>query len=334
MEWLYIARIVSTFAVIVLHISAYTVTQAELGTFSWWAGNLYDSSVRWCVPVFIMISGALLLSPGRIENLSDFYKKRIGKILVPLLFWSFFFISWSLFKAKLNGEGEGDILKSVMNGRPYYHMWFLYMIIGIYMFTPMIRVLVANMSEERLLFFVFLMFVFCSLSDMYNFLIGNSDFLFVGEFIYYVPYYICGHLIAKNHTSKHLSFYIFLFLISLSLTCIGYYLLSSFSGKEIGLYFYSYLSFNVIAMSISVMWILKFTRLRKSHSNKLRFLSDVSLGIYLIHPVFIEVFYYLAARRWIDYSIVSIPLMSMIVFACCMVSVFFIKKVPYLRRIV
>ncbi|AIR67934.1 acyltransferase [Dickeya fangzhongdai] len=334
MEWLYIARIVSTFAVIVLHISAYTVTQAELGTFSWWAGNLYDSSVRWCVPVFIMISGALLLSTEKIDSLSVFYKKRIGKILVPLLFWSFFFISWSVFKTKINGEGEGDILKSIMNGRPYYHMWFLYMIIGLYMFTPLIRILVSNASEERLLFFVFLMFVFCSLSDMYNFFIGNSDFLFVGEFIYYVPYYICGHLIAKTHTTKPLSFYIFLFLISLSLTCACYYLLSSFSGKETGLYFYSYLSFNVIVMSVSFMRVLKFIHLNKSHNNKLKFLSDVSLGIYLIHPVFIEAFYYLAARRWIDYSIFSIPLMSMIVFACCVVSVFFIKKIPYLRRIV
>ncbi|WP_263062804.1 acyltransferase [Dickeya dadantii] len=334
MEWLYIARIVSTFAVIVLHISAYTVALADLGTFSWWAGNLYDSLVRWCVPVFIMISGALLLSPGKVESLSVFYKKRIGKILVPLLFWSFFFILWSLGKAKFNGGGEGDILKNIMNGRPYYHMWFLYMIIGLYIFNPLIKVLVANASEERLLFFVFMMFVFCSLSDMYNFFAGNDDFLFLGEFIYYVPYYILGHLIARKHTAKPLSLHIVLFLISLALTSFGFYFLSSISGKEAGLYFYNYLSFNVILMSVSFMWILKFFHLSKSHSNKLKFLSDISLGVYLIHPVFIEVFYYLAARRWVDYSLIAIPLMSVIVFICCIVSVFFIRKVPYLRRVV
>ncbi|MGM3193529.1 acyltransferase [Dickeya dadantii subsp. dieffenbachiae] len=297
MEWLYIARIVSTFAVIVLHISAYTVALADLGTFSWWVGNLYDSLVRWCVPVFIMISGALLLSPGKVESLSVFYKKRIGKILVPLLFWSFFFILWSLGKAKFNGGGEGDILKNIMNGRPYYHMWFLYMIIGLYIFNPLIKVLVANTSEERLLFFVFLMFVFCSLSDMYDFFAGNDDFLFLGEFIYYVPYYILGHLIARKNTAKPLSLHIVLFLISLALTSFGLYFLSSISGKEAGLYFYNYLSFNVILMSVSFMWILKFSHLSKSHSNKLKFLSDISLGVYLIHPVFIEIFYYLAARR-------------------------------------
>ncbi|MCL6407720.1 acyltransferase [Dickeya dadantii] len=334
MEWLYIARIVSTFAVIVLHLSAYTVALADLGTFPWWVGNLYDSLVRWCVPVFIMISGALLLSPEKVDSLSGFYKKRIGKILVPLLFWSFFFILWSIGKAKFNGGGEGDILKNIMNGRPYYHMWFLYMIIGLYVFTPLVKTLVTNTSEERLLFFIFLMFVCCSLSDMYNFFTGNDDFLFIGEFIYYIPYYILGHLIARKRTTKSLSLYIVLFLISFTLTSVGCYLLSSFSGKEAGLYFYNYLSFNVILMSVSFMWILKFSHLNKSHNKKLKFLSDISLGVYLIHPVFIEVFYYLAARRWVDYSIISIPLLSIIVFLCCIVSVFLIKKVPYLRRVV
>lgn len=334
MEWLYIARILSTFAVIVLHISAYTVTQAELGSFSWWVGNLYDSSVRWCVPVFIMISGALLLSPERKDSLSVFYKKRMSKILVPLLFWSLLFILWGVFKTKFNGEGEGNVLKNIIAGRPYYHLWFLYMIIGLYVFTPLIKILVANTNKSQLLFFALLMFAFCSLSDMHRFSIGSRDFFFINESIYYLPYFICGHLIAKTRTTRTISFYIFIFIISLFATCAECYFLSSFSGKESGIYFYSYLSVNVIVMSISFMQILKFTHLNASHHDKLKFLSDVSLGVYLIHPVFVESLYYLAARRWLDYSIITIPLMSIIVFACCVVSVFFIKKIPYLRRVV
>ncbi|MEI7188944.1 acyltransferase [Dickeya dianthicola] len=334
MEWLYIARIFSTFAVIVLHVSAYTVALAELGTFPWWAGNLYDSLVRWCVPVFIMISGALLLSPEKVDSLSDFYKKRMMKIVIPLLFWSLLFIFIGVVKSRFNGEGVGNILKNIINGRPYYHMWFLYMIIGLYVFTPLIRILIVNAREETLLFFVFLMFVFCSLNDMYNFLIGNRDFLFISEFVYYIPYYICGHLIARKSTTKPLSFYVFLFLVSLILTCTCCYLLSSIAGKGVGLYFYNYLSFNVILMSISFMWILKFFHLKQSHDNKLKFFSDISLGIYLIHPVFIEFFYYLAAKRWIYYSAISIPLMSIMVFSCCVIAVFFIKRIPYLRKVV
>ncbi|NKI76207.1 acyltransferase family protein, partial [Dickeya sp. CFBP 2040] len=189
-------------------------------------------------------------------------------------------------------------------------------------------------SEDKLLFFIFLMFVFCSLTDMYNFFTGNNNPLFTSEFIYYIPYYVCGHLIAKKNTTKPLSFHILLFFLSFVLTCVCCYLLSSASGKEAGLYFYNYLSFNVIIMSISFMWILKSCHLNNAHNDKLKFLSDISLGVYLIHPVFIEIFYYLAAKRWIDQSIFAIPLMSVIVFFCCMISVLFIKKIPYLRRVV
>ncbi|MBX9448114.1 acyltransferase [Dickeya chrysanthemi] len=334
MEWLYIARIVSTFAVIVLHISAYTVSLAELGSFSWWAGNVYDSLARWCVPVFVMISGALLLAPEKNENLSFFYKKRMSKVFYPLVFWSVFFILWGIGKAKLSGGGENDVLKNIINGRPYYHMWFLYMIIGLYIFTPLIRILVKNASEENLLFFIFLMFAFCSLSDAYNFSIGSNDFLFISEFIYYLPYYISGYLIARKKSTRPSSHFLFLFFISFSFTCISFYLLSIALGKENGLYFYNYLSINVIVMSISFMWIFKNCHINHLYIEKLKSLADFSLGTYLIHPVFVELLYYLASKKWIEQSIFAIPLISAIVFSCCIISVFLIKKVPYLRRVV
>ncbi|UUE11878.1 acyltransferase family protein [Dickeya zeae] len=334
MEWLYIARIVSTFAVIVLHISAYTVSLAELGSLSWWAGNIYDSLTRWCVPVFVMISGALLLSPEKNETLSFFYKKRMSRIFYPLVFWSVFFILWGIIKARVSGSGDIGVLRNIVNGRPYYHLWFLYMIMGLYIFTPLIRVVVINTERKILLFFVFIMFAFCSLIDMYNFSIKSNDFLFFSEFLYYLPYYICGHLIVRSNSSRSLPHYMVIFFTSFVFTCLLCYLLSFLLGKESGLYFYNYLSINVIIMSISFMWILKGCNTSAINPGKLRFLSEISLGIYLIHPVFVELFYYLAAKRWIVQSIIAIPLISAAVFLCCIVSVFFIKKVPYLRRVV
>ena len=63
MNWISNARIVAIFSVVCLHIAAYAVLNAELGTANWWSGNFYDAATRWCVPVFVMVSGALLLEP-------------------------------------------------------------------------------------------------------------------------------------------------------------------------------------------------------------------------------------------------------------------------------
>ncbi|MFZ4557738.1 MAG: acyltransferase family protein, partial [Pseudanabaena sp.] len=68
MIWVDKARIFAVIAVIVLHVSAIVVVGIkDFNDPQWWFGNIYDSMVRWCVPVFVMISGALLLSETKNE---------------------------------------------------------------------------------------------------------------------------------------------------------------------------------------------------------------------------------------------------------------------------
>ncbi len=82
-------RITACFMVVILHISApiFVVSNEK-----WWAGNTYDSLVRSCVPLFLMIAGATLLSKN--EGISVFFKKRFIRIIPPLLFWSVFYLLW------------------------------------------------------------------------------------------------------------------------------------------------------------------------------------------------------------------------------------------------
>ena len=76
MVWLDNARIVAIFAVVLLHAAAGIVNGTVIGSEYWWFGNICDSSVRWCVPVLVMISGALLLDPNKDEDTLTLYKKR------------------------------------------------------------------------------------------------------------------------------------------------------------------------------------------------------------------------------------------------------------------
>ena len=66
MIWVDNARILAVFAVVVLHVAAVVVLGIEdLDNLNWWVANIIDSSVRWCVPTFVMISGLLLLDPNK-----------------------------------------------------------------------------------------------------------------------------------------------------------------------------------------------------------------------------------------------------------------------------
>jgi surface polysaccharide O-acyltransferase-like enzyme len=86
-------RVLATLSVILLHCAGDYLYQFKLGEMDvtrWWICNIYDSSVRWCVPVFVMLSGVLLLRPKKVESIPDFLKKRMMRVFIPFLFLGFY----------------------------------------------------------------------------------------------------------------------------------------------------------------------------------------------------------------------------------------------------
>lgn len=89
----------SAFGVVIIHVSAYIITSEKVNTYPWWIGNFFDSYVRWCVPIFVLISGYLILEPYKDENTYAFLKKRFQRIAIPLVFWSTIYLLYR-FKVK------------------------------------------------------------------------------------------------------------------------------------------------------------------------------------------------------------------------------------------
>jgi len=118
------ARVVACLMVIVVHVAA-----TNFYTFSdkWWATNFWDSLTRGCVPLFLMISGALLLNKD--ESLGVFIRKRFSKIIPPLLFWSLAYLALNNYR-----HVEPLTIMQIFLGPAMYHLWYLYAILGLYLF--------------------------------------------------------------------------------------------------------------------------------------------------------------------------------------------------------
>src|SRR5947209_7774316 len=86
--YLDVLRAFAIVLVVLLHAAHPVTHDATVGSSRWWAANLYEGGGRCCVPLFIMISGALLLDPGKRENLSAFFRKRVTRVIIPFLAWS------------------------------------------------------------------------------------------------------------------------------------------------------------------------------------------------------------------------------------------------------
>lgn len=61
----------------------------------WWIANIIDAGTRWSVPIFLMLSGMLLLDTKYDEPMSLFFKKRFNKVILPFLVWSVIYSFWT-----------------------------------------------------------------------------------------------------------------------------------------------------------------------------------------------------------------------------------------------
>ncbi len=164
-------RVFATFAVIMLHVSAFGFRETYPTT-DWQLFNLFNGLSRWGVPVFVMISGALFLNESKILNVSWLYKKNIKRMICAFCFWSTFYALIVGIFLKHN-TSPVYIIGRIVHGES--HLWFLLMIVGLYMFIPVIKPFVNTKRHcEYFLFFSLLTtFIIPFLFDTINYLIPS-----------------------------------------------------------------------------------------------------------------------------------------------------------------
>ena len=156
--WLDNLRVIATIGVIFIHVSSdYVPMTGTVSMYNFWIGNLFDSASRFSVPIFVMISGALLLPKD--YPIATFLKKRISRLLLPFMFWSLFYIAHSINYEIHQGNKMGvmEIARFVFvqfRDGSSLHLWYIYMIIGLYLFVPIIGKWVRNASEKEILYFL------------------------------------------------------------------------------------------------------------------------------------------------------------------------------------
>ena len=132
----------ATIAVIILHIAAqnFYINPHEP---AWNIFNLIDSGVRWGVPVFVMISGALFLEKD--ISIKDILRKYIFRIAVAYVFWSALYAF--LYKYHNGNASIKDTLREFLLG--HYHMWYLPMIAGLYLVIPLMKPITQDELAEK-----------------------------------------------------------------------------------------------------------------------------------------------------------------------------------------
>lgn len=336
-DWINNLRLVALYAVIVLHCTSLLLMQyGKVSMSDWLVADFLNATVRFAVPVFVMITGALSLH--REYEIGSFLKKRLIRVVVPFLFWSLVYIGYSLYNEEIAFTGDVwvnvKLVLHLLKIGSSYHLWYVYMLIGLYFFIPVIGKFVRHASEKEILYFLIVWFAVMLITQPY--LVRYNPSVDMHYFAGFVGYLVLGHYLAfKDFNIKHLRLWmILLFLFSIALITIGSRWVMV-DHKWPSTMFFEPVSPPVVILAASVFLVFKLSAPKLSPVIiRIRdFAGRFNYGIYLAHAL---VLYFLEDPFGISYKlctpIIAIPLTALICFIVTLPLVWVINKIPFVGK--
>ncbi|RXJ73021.1 hypothetical protein CS022_12045 [Veronia nyctiphanis] len=303
-----VLRCVAAFSVVMVHaLWPYREALGVVPDADWLAAVLFNSLNRWGVPIFIMITGALMLSDTRPFEPTVFFVKRAGKVLVPFVVWSLLYAIFSGVHADgVNVDVIREKLAASANTETYYHLGFFYYFLPLYFVIPFLRPLVQRSDTQSLLALNACWLLLCGLR------INGFDLGILTDLIYYSGYLVLGY------TLKRYAYGLPLWLLAGALSgLLTYYQVVTASLPE-GSYqpgnWLSYQTLNTVLVSAAVFMsaskLVIDDKGRASHA--IQVISRYSLGIYLVHPLFLSFFHQIDPTP--PHAWLVIPILSLVAF--------------------
>jgi surface polysaccharide O-acyltransferase-like enzyme len=354
--WPDILKILAIFGVILLHVAAPFVVPFE-NSRDWWIGNIFDSLSRWCVPLFVMVSGALILPNAENVPLRQFLLVRVGRILVPFLAWSTIYF---LYRLQVKGHALTllDFFRMLLTEPIYYHLWFIYMLIVLYLFAPALSAFLNEAARKHAWYLIALWFFWASLLPIIEEPLAFETYFTPGMNDYSAlrlsGYFLLGYMLKewRARSGLQLSMILLLFLVSGAVTIFGTYQMSLGRG-EFSPFFYKYFSVTVVAMSISLFLLVKSIWHRRKERSEdgpegnpvgspglLQRVGMSVFGIYLVHALVLELLRDGRFGFTIDHTsffgmgislAAGLPIFAVSIFVISLATVLAVRLIPILR---
>ncbi len=369
LAWIDLLRVAACFMVVFSHCCDPFVAQFDADRASFLTGTFLGSLVRPCVPLFVMMTGVLLLPTGM--SAGEFYRRRIGRIAIPLVFWSvalplMFFLyfgvlhpytanpavdvanhTWAATFPKL----WTFIFNFTFDTTP---LWYLYMLVGLYLIMPVLSSWLEHAEKRDIrtflivwgisLFLPYVQLLAPSAGYAGNYgnmgIYGVCDWNVYGMFYYvsgFVGYVVLAYYMKKYPSGRSrlrtFATAVPVFAAGYLITAFGYVFLQSlFPGNYAYLEIIWYFTgINVFMMTVPLFAIAVKSKIRPRAW--LKKLADASFGIYLCHFIFVEIAYDVFDIAALPYA-VRIACMAVTAFAVSFLLVRILSSAKITRRLV
>lgn len=330
--------------VIIIHLSSKYLTETQFLSPIWIQGVAVESFVRFSIILFVMASGVLLLRKKQtVEDLP----RRLKRVLLPYLFW--FIIYFIVKMVKVHGISYMLSISNTLNllitalADPTIlsvQFWFVYMIVGVYLVSPIISTWIEHAKRSEIRYFLAIWFALIIISMVeFRFILVEYLNCFMG----FVGYFILGHYLhnTKNVYLRSPRVGLLLYLLGVVITLLGFILTSYLAGSNN----YTFiklgdLTLNSALQATGMFIILKnmdytkvFGRFESKITKLATYLSILSFGIYLSNILLINLFFKFGFYNVAVSPFINVPIFTIITILLCSIMLLILNKIPYLNKI-
>lgn len=337
--WVDYLRILAIVAVIFIHASGGVFKHFEFSTLNWWLANFVNTISRFSVPLFVMISGFLIL--GKDSTIKEFYLKKSIRIIPPLIFWSLFYV---FFRQYLNDDInlfsllKNTVTQLIIKGKTAIHLWYLSMFSCLMLVAPFLNKFVLgkklNHSDVVYLFWVIaIIAVLQQISPMFKYIKGDNISWFT-QFPWFIGYFLLGYYIGNNTLKtqiKPLVLIAILATILLFSLFANYILVFDLRVIKDWLILSNTGILNLVSTCI-IFYIFFIYKDKLPYFNFIPSLSNASFGVYLIHPFFIIIFNRLELFDIYNSAFHFIIYILSVIF-CSFLSIIILRKMKYFKYV-
>ncbi|WP_458453960.1 acyltransferase [Methanobrevibacter sp.] len=275
------------------------------------------------VPIFLMISGALLLNKD--YQISDFLKRRFSRIFIPFLFWiiiillvGYFYFNWDV-----------NHLWNIFTGKKGI-IWFFWMLVGIYLFLPVINSFVREYGLRGLEYFLAIYFFTVILKTFNHYpLFPTFDLNYFASFI---GYPVMGYYLS-NKDFKIADLKMCIIGLGIFLAFLAAYVASGIYHINIGMHYQNFINVMMaVGFFIFIQYLDRldaFNAIKEGLWGKMIVsISICSYGMYYVHYIILRIIkqFDIHSNKYIIFILLLIVVSSWIV-------IYILSKIPYLKKV-
>ena len=325
-------KTIAVLCVITIHVTSYGWDRFTIGTFSWTANMFWASVTRAAVPLFLMCSGAIFLAPGRELTIKKLYTRYLPRVIAAMLVWAMAYkISHMISGRSLNASGLLQALKEVLIFNQEFHLYYIHIIILVYVYLPVIRLVTANATKKQLEYCIAVWFALGILYPtvggfwpislisgfprqwMINMTYAAIGYLILGYYVRYVSTFRRSHYLAMLIGGFLVVFFGTWYM------CVrnGYFYDGFLGGMSVG----------VALMAAGISGVCPDIK-----SRPVEWCSGASFCIYLVHVFFLHLFEKAGFTISFITPALSAPVITAAIFLCSSAVCAVLSRIPIVNK--